>query len=154
MSRWSESLAIRRSTLAVNSSGGGADEAAAFVFDDELGTAFIGNHGGDAGCQCLQDYIAEGVGLGEEGKEVHVGVSTAQRRATQHSGHFSIGYVLAQPRLFATLSDEDELHMFVACGFHRARKLGEAAYLFFRRETSNVADDELSVCAAVAVSWG
>ena len=96
----------------------GGDEASFVLADDVFGAAVGGDDGGDAAGQGFEDYVAEGVGVGGEDEQVHVGVGGGEGFAAEDSGEvgFGGGDGGAEGGFFAAVADDEELDVVDAEG--------------------------------------
>ena len=64
------------------------------------------NYCGDSAGEGFKDYVAEGIGVGGENEEVHVGVGGGERFALEDAGDFCARHAVAQPLFFCAVADD------------------------------------------------
>ncbi len=113
-----------------------------------------GNDGGDAAGQGFEDYVAEGIGVGGEDEEVHVGVGRGEGFAAEDAGEFGVGERGAEVGFFGSVADDEP----VRDDAQRAElgvDFGEEGYVFFYRQAAYVTQNHVGVVeGAVAASGG
>lgn len=86
----------------------GGDATGLAVANDRAGTAVGSDDGGDAARQRLKDDVAEGIGVGGEDEEIHVGVGGGERFAVEDAGELCAGQALAEPVELRAVADDEE----------------------------------------------
>ena len=130
----------------------GDDEAGAAVFDDVFWASVGCDDGGDCAGEGFEDYVAEGVGVGGEDEEVHVGVGGGEGFAAEDSGEggFGGGEGGAEGGFFAAVADDEEVDVVAERG-ELLLDDGEESDVFFDGEAAYVAEYEFGfVCGASA----
>ena len=96
---------------------------------------------GTAAGEGFEDYVAEGVGVGGEDEEVHVGVGGGEGFAAEDSGEvgFGCGEGGAEGGFFAAVADDEELDFVDVEGGELFFDDGEESYVFFYGEAAYVA---------------
>ncbi len=102
------------------------------------GASVGGDDGGDAAGEGFQDYVAEGVGMGGEDEEVHVGVGGGERFVAEDAGEFGVGERGAEVLLFRTVADDEPARR-EAEGAELGVDFGQEGHIFFYRQAAYVA---------------
>jgi len=121
---------------------------------EDVGGASVGGYdGGDAAGEGFEDYVAEGVGVGGEDEEVHVGVGGGEGFVAEDAGDFGVGEGSAEVGFFGSVADDvpagDE-----AEGAELGVYFGEEGYVFFYAKAAYVAQDDLAIVRGAGAAGG
>ena len=110
----------------------------------DVGRASVGrDDGGDAAGEGFEDYVAEGVGVGGEDEEIHVGVGGGEGFVAEDAGHVGVGKGAAEGCFFGSVTDDVPVRG-DAEGAELRVDFGEKRYIFFYGEAAYVAQDWLA----------
>ena len=121
--------------------------------EDVSGASVGGDDGGNAAGQGFEDYVAEGVGVGGEDEEIHVGVGRGEGFVAQHAGEYGVGQGAAEMSFFGSVANDEPVGR-EAEGAQLRVDFGEKRYILLYREAADVAEHDLAfVRAARAFRW-
>ncbi len=88
------------------------DDAGLAVLHDVLRASVACDDCGNSAGEGFEDDVAEGVGVGREDEEVHVGVGLGERTAAEDAGEVGMLELGAERRFLAALTDDEETDPF------------------------------------------
>jgi len=104
------------------------------------GTTIWGDDGRDSAGEGFEDYVAEGVGVGGEDEEIHVGVGVRESFAVQDAGEVGGGELAAELGFLGSVADDEPVG-----GDAESAELGvddgKEGYVFFYGEAAYVAEN-------------
>ncbi len=106
--------------------------------EDVGGASVWGDDGGDAAGEGFEDYVAEGVRVGREDEEVHVGVSGGEGIVAEDAGEIGVRQRGAEMRFFGAVADDVPARR-DAEGSEQGIDVGEERYVLFYGEAAYIA---------------